>query len=182
MQDPVIDTNNAKLTYILRARRSAMIFVVVPLFIGLACWAVRIIFIDFNFTVANIWPVLSGMFFLAFPIYLGGLSFIKLLWTLFGREHLAVDRNYIQQKKVLFFWIQNYQFPKERIRDVSPNTQKSSHNPGARNRIFEHLMISRGGLIQFFDGNKYTTIGETLTNKEVKRILSCLKRWGYDMD
>lgn len=181
MQDHAIDINNGKLTYTLQAKRSRLIYFAAPLFMGIFCWSLKILYFDFNGGSDNLWSVLLGFGFLTIPFYFAWLAVIKLLWSLFGKEYLEIDYNGIYQERVLFYRFQKYHYPKERIRDISLKFNVSVSNFSGMSRFVRYLMISEAGRMQFFIGNKPVTIAENLSDDEVKRILNRLKRWGYDV-
>ena len=105
---------------------------------------------------------------------MGLTSLLALLWTLFGKDSITVDKKGIRIDRVLFLNFSSSYYERDKMLDVYVNSRDYAVNKISKGRN-DFLSIFRVGTIHFFYNNRLRHIAGGMTDEEAKNFLLKIK-------
>lgn len=152
------------------ARRESILFFIAPLFVAFSIGGIITLIPFFQKSEGSIIGILVISLFLCLFLYMGVTSVLALLWTLFGKDCIAVDRNGINVERILFFRFSSTYYYKNKMLNIYVNSRDYEVNKISMGRN-DFLAAFRIGTIHFHYENNLEHIAGGMTDAEGKMFL-----------
>ena len=162
--------NDGGIRVIVPARRTRLFFFVTPIFLSFSIVAVVSFFYALQKPDSTVIGLAIFSVFVLFFLYVGLTSLLALLWTLFGKDSIIVDKKGIRIDRVLFLNFSSSYFERDKILNVYVNSRDYEVNKISKGRN-DFLSIFGVGTIHFFYKDRLQHIAGGMTDEEAKKFL-----------
>src|SRR5688572_1732669 len=162
--------NDGGIRVIVPARRTRLFFFVTPIFLTFSIVTVVSFFYALQKPDSTVIGLAIFSVFVLFFLYVGLTSLLALLWTLFGKDSITVDKKGIRIDRVLFSNFSSSYYEKDKILNLYVNSRDYEVNKISKGRN-DFLSIFRIGTIHFFYNHRLQHIAGGMTDEEAKKFL-----------
>lgn len=138
---------------------------------GIIALVIMYYFFTNNFidTTSDIWTEPFNLILIVFILFSFITTGYELLWLLFGKEQILVDKNQLMVKKQILGLGVNKKYDTKKIKKLAFNTDCSKYHR-------YYMFVMSNGKIQFVYDNKVVYFAQDVDNAEAKTLIDAINQ------